>query len=157
MSIKDSPFHLWTILWFLLCRNRFTIIFVSLGLGLKVTPAVSTDSRALKYKGKDTKRLFLNDLDSCIFDSKLRSIIQNYEQKFYKVDFPKTALHFMKEKEWLFLLDESNSIKKVLIYWFCGWYESHHGFTIWIDRKALKLYVNASLSWEICFNASKNI
>ncbi len=51
----------------------------------------------LKYKGKKTKKQFLKDLDSCTFDSKLRSDMQRYEKKYFEIDFPQTPLHFMKE------------------------------------------------------------
>ena len=51
----------------------------------------------LKYTGKNAKEQFLNDLDSCTFDSKLRTELQSYEQKYFEVDFPRADFHFMED------------------------------------------------------------
>jgi len=53
----------------------------------------------LKYKGKKTKKQFLKDLDSSTFDSKLRFDIQSFEKKYFEIDFPKTRLHFVEERQ----------------------------------------------------------
>lgn len=51
----------------------------------------------LKYKGRKTKRQFLEDLDSSTFDSKLKIDMQSFEKKYFEIEFPKTRLHFIEE------------------------------------------------------------
>ena len=62
-----------------------------------IRKAIALDQ--LRYNGRNAKKHFLDDLDSSIFDTELRTFLQSYEWKFFKVDFPKTDLYFMKSNE----------------------------------------------------------